>query len=225
MRHLMALGLAAIVGLGPVPARATAQVVPVVHEEMGQAWDEMLAHLGAVGHRFREHFGYGGGPGPHARPGPYGPTAMDRPLISMMLHHRGALGLSPQQVEALERVRDEFRREAIRKGADLQVAELDLERLSARSPVDLAAVEAKVREIERLRADLRLGRIRAIAEGRAQLTAEQREKLQALLSQHPHRHHERGPLHERGRMMEPGRGGSTGAWEERAPSTAEARRF
>jgi Spy/CpxP family protein refolding chaperone len=44
-------------------------------------------------------------------------------------------------------------------------------------------VEAKVREAERLRADMRIARIRTIEQGRTQLTAEQREKLRALLAE------------------------------------------
>jgi hypothetical protein len=46
--------------------------------------------------------------------------------------------------------------------------------------VDMAKVEAKVREIERLRGDIRLARIRSIEKGKAQLSAEQRRKLQEL---------------------------------------------
>jgi len=45
----------------------------------------------------------------------------------------------------------------------------------------MAKVEAKVRELAKLRADLRIERIRAIEQGRAVLTPEQRTKLQGLL--------------------------------------------
>jgi Spy/CpxP family protein refolding chaperone len=100
-----------------------------------------------------------------------------------MLHYRTELGLSPAQVDGLERLRAEFRREAIRREADLRVAEMDLGALRERDPVDLDRVEAKVREIERVRADLRLARIRAIEQGRALLSAEQRERLRALLGE------------------------------------------
>ena len=49
-------------------------------------------------------------------------------------------------------------------------------------PVDLAKVEAKVREIEKMRADGRIARIRADEQGKAQLTTDQREKLKALMA-------------------------------------------
>ena len=71
----------------------------------------------------------------------------------------------------------------MKRDADLRVAEMDLETLRRADPVDLARVEAKVREIERARADLRVARIRTIEQGKAQLTAEQREKLRMLAAE------------------------------------------
>ena len=47
----------------------------------------------------------------------------------------------------------------------------------------MAKVEAKVREIERLRTDLRIARIRTIQKGKEVLTADQRKRLQELLAE------------------------------------------
>ena len=58
--------------------------------------------------------------------------------------------------------------------------------LAALLRADLAQVEAKLREIERLRLDLRLARIRTIEQGKAQLTPEQRAKLRSLLADPPY---------------------------------------
>ncbi|MBI2360514.1 MAG: periplasmic heavy metal sensor [Deltaproteobacteria bacterium] len=88
----------------------------------------------------------------------------------------------PEQVRSLERLRADFERQAIKNEADLRVGEMDLSALLEAEPVDLKQIEAKVREIERLRADLRFARIRAIEQGKGQLSAEQRERLQSLLS-------------------------------------------
>jgi len=49
------------------------------------------------------------------------------------------------------------------------------------SSADMGKIEAKIREVERLRADLRIARIRAIEKGKALLSAEQRKKLQELV--------------------------------------------
>ena len=57
----------------------------------------------------------------------------------------------------------------------------DIDELYAWSP----KVEAKIRESERLKADFRVGRVRAIERAKAQLTPEQRAKLATMLGEPP----------------------------------------
>ncbi len=106
--------------------------------------------------------------------------AAERPLISIMLQNQEELKLAPEQVQKLETLRLDFRKGAIKRSADLQVAELELAELRRKEPVDLAKVEAQVKRIETLRAEQRLSRIKAIEEGKALLTPEQRKKLDTL---------------------------------------------
>jgi hypothetical protein len=54
--------------------------------------------------------------------------------------------------------------------------------LLRKDPVDLAEVEAKVRESERLRAELRIARIRVIERAKGQLDTAQKSRLQDLLA-------------------------------------------
>ena len=143
--------------------------IPAAHEELGQTLEELVGQLRDLGGRWREHF----------TPSPRG----ERPLITLMLRYKDELGLSPDQVQSLERLRADFQREAIRRDADLRIAEMDLTTLLEKDPVDLGQVQAKVREIERLRTDLRLARIRAIEQGKSQLSPEQRGKLRTLLTE------------------------------------------
>ena len=118
-------------------------------------------------------------PAPHRhrmwgrRPGWAGP-------LTVMLRHQADLGLSAEQVQKLEQLRFDFRRDAIRRVADLRIAELDLSQLRRADQADLVQVETKLRDIERLRADLRLAAIRTAETGKAQLTADQRAKLRTL---------------------------------------------
>lgn len=151
------------------------------------------------------------GPGPGPMMGHHGPgmrgqghhgamhRPMGRPLITMMLRHRDELGLSAAQVQSLEKLRGDYMREAIRRDADRKIARLDLLALMRPDPadptkaVDMAQVEAKVREIEKLRADLQLARIRTIEAGKAQLTPDQRTKLNGLLAQMRSRWQRGGP--------------------------------
>jgi hypothetical protein len=143
-------------------------VVPVVHEEMARSLGELVEQFEGLGNQVRDHF-----------------TLRDqpRPLISIMLSHREELGLSSGQVETLEGLRAKFQKEAIRAEADLRVAEMDLSQLLSKERADMTAVEAKIREIEKRRADLRVARVRALESGRAVLSADQREKLRTLLAE------------------------------------------
>ena len=160
-----ALLLGPMSAMGEGPAKPTASF----HEEISQAWDELGRQLSQIGSRWRDHFASG-------------ETREERPVISFMLRHRDELSLSSEQVQGLERLRNDFQREVIKSEADLRIAEMDLSNLLSADAVDLQKVEAKVREAERLKADLRFGRIRTIEKGKALLTKEQRAKLNSLMA-------------------------------------------
>ena len=187
MRTSALLGtLLALLALG-IPAGAEpAGPSPVAHEELARTLDELAGQLHGMGARWRDHFT------PRELRG-------ERPLITLMLRHRDELGLSPDQVQSLERLRTDFQREAIRRDADLRIAEMELATLLDADPVDLAKAETKLREIERLRTDLRLARIRTLEQGKAQLSPEQRAKLRTLLTEPRAPHLRTGPPHPSGR--------------------------
>ena len=104
----------------------------------------------------------------------------ERPQLSLALQHGAELGLSAEQEKTLRQLVDRFGKEAPRRERDIETAERELAALLKQEPADLAQADGKVRAIEKLRADLRLRRIRTIAEGRAALTPEQRAKLDQL---------------------------------------------
>lgn len=110
-------------------------------------------------------------------------TRGERPLISLMLRNREKLGLSEDQVRRMEQLRTDFEKESIRKEADIRVADMDLDTLLDADKLDMAKVEAKIRETEKLRADLRLARIRTIEKAKELLTPDQRKKLQEILTE------------------------------------------
>ncbi|MGZ8425721.1 MAG: hypothetical protein ACXWYD_12290 [Candidatus Binatia bacterium] len=143
---------------------------PPVPEELSDAWERFQRALHEWGGRLWE------------RVGPRG-AREDRPVISQMLNNKEALGLSADQVRRLEQQRDNFQRLTIRNEADLRILELDIATLLDSEPVEMAKLEAKIREEEKLRSDLRIARIRAIEQGKALLNAEQKKKLTELLNQ------------------------------------------
>lgn len=115
-------------------------------------------------------------------PGPVGHGHMrqGRSAAFMALRHQKELGLSAQQVSSLQQLGLDTRRVFIKGRADVQLARLDLFSLLRAEQVDMGKVEAKVREIERLRSDAILAGMRANEAAKGQLTPEQREKLKAL---------------------------------------------
>jgi Spy/CpxP family protein refolding chaperone len=143
---------------------------PPVPEELSDAWERFQRALHDWGGRLWE------------RVGPRG-AREDRPVISQMLNNKDALGLSADQVRRLEQQRDSFQRLTIRNEADLRILELDIAALLESEPVDMAKLEAKMREEEKLRTDLRIARIRAIEQGKGLLNAEQKKKLSELQRQ------------------------------------------
>ncbi len=111
----------------------------------------------------------------------------EHPLLSLALRHRQELGLSADQVKTLEELIQRFGKDAEARVSRIETAEQDLAALFKADSVDLGKVESKVREIETLRADLRIARIKTIVEGRAALTPEQRKKLEGMAAAGPGR--------------------------------------
>jgi Spy/CpxP family protein refolding chaperone len=163
---LALLLIVAIPALSAEPERSK----PPVPEELSDAWERFQRALHDWGGRLWE------------RVGPRG-AREDRPVISQMLNNKEALGLSADQVRRLEQQRDNFQRLTIRNEADLRILELDIASLLDSEPVEMAKLEAKMREEEKLRTDLRIARIRAVEQGKALLNAEQKKKLTELLRQ------------------------------------------
>ena len=103
------------------------------------------------------------------------------PLITLMLWHARDLSLTTEQVRALEALRGDFQRAADLQTAELQRIELELQGLLSREQIDMSQVETRIRKIEALRTDLRLGRIKTVEKGKTILTPEQWRKLQPLI--------------------------------------------
>jgi Spy/CpxP family protein refolding chaperone len=137
----------------------------------------------------------GGGP-MHGHHGWHRHGAYRFSLAGLALRHQKDLALTPAQVDSLRKLGVDSQRDAIKRQADRRLAELDLRTLmmpdpaAPNKPKDMAKIEAKVREIEKLRADGKIERIRNLEQSRQVLTPEQREKLRALLAE---RWQRRGP--------------------------------
>lgn len=110
------------------------------------------------------------------------------------------IGLDEKQKEAIREIKDRLMKDTIRKGADVRIARIELKDILHKDPVDMKAVEAKLKKIESLKTDIHLSRIKAIVEVKAKLTPEQREKFKTNLRSHGRwMHHGKG-------MASPGEG-------------------
>lgn len=102
------------------------------------------------------------------------------PLISQMLMWQEQLGLSADQERTLRELRANFEKESIKRTAEIDVAELELNGLLEQDKVDVAKVEALAKKIAMLQAELRVDRVKTIEAGKAVLTPEQADKLEQL---------------------------------------------
>ncbi|MPZ78353.1 MAG: periplasmic heavy metal sensor [Deltaproteobacteria bacterium] len=168
-RAMARLLLIAILIMMPKILFATDEVKPAGREKMGFDHESVSRELRDFWDRWRKNFGVGA-------------AREERPLISLMLRNRERLGLSADQIKNLERIRNDFTKESIKSDADLRIAEMDLDSLLEAQPVEMTQVEAKIREIERIRGDLRIARVQAIEKGKEQLSADQRRQFRELLA-------------------------------------------
>ena len=170
-RTLLGFLLALIFASAPGWAVAIEGAKPLTNQQFAQGLDDLGRELREWFGRWGDYFGSGT------------MKSEERPLIAFILRNREKLDLSAAQVKSLEQLKNDFQKESIRRDADLRVAEMDLNGLLVADKVDMAKVDAKVREIERLRSDLRIARIRTIQKGKEVLTADQRKRLQELLAE------------------------------------------
>jgi Spy/CpxP family protein refolding chaperone len=175
MRIIVAVAFATILA-APVFAGSDRSPRPAFHEEVADVWDQLGREFEDFGNKFREHFG---GNFPF---GPRRESRGERPVISYMLSHREELKLTPEQAKKLEDLRNDFERSARKNQDDLHAAEKSLDEVTRADSVDVKQAEAKIREIERLRADQRIARIRAVEQGKSVLSQEQRDHLRDMMT-------------------------------------------
>ena len=166
MRTYLTL-LLLITGLVAFPASA---------QMMGGSGGSMHGGPGGMGLMDRPLGPMMGGPVSHR----LGGRPHEAPLISLALAHSQELSLSPDQQQKLRDLQTGFAKEAVRKQADIRIAEIDLNAQLEQERWDLAKIEPLVKQIAALKGDLRLARIKTLAAGRALLTPDQLAKLKQV---------------------------------------------
>ncbi|KAB2959178.1 MAG: hypothetical protein F9K13_11290, partial [Candidatus Methylomirabilis oxygeniifera] len=97
-----------------------------------------------------------------------------------LLRHAKEIGLAKDQITRLKTIRLDFERACLRAGAEIHVSDLEIETLMDDEKATLATIEAKVKQRATAATALRIAAIKAKRDAMALLTAEQREKDQAI---------------------------------------------
>ena len=101
--------------------------------------------------------------------------------VSLTLLNSNELGLDEKQKGQLEGIRTKYTKELIRQGAEIEIAELDLNSLLKTDAADLSKVKDVIKKASDMEGRIRYLRIEAFAEARKVLTDEQKGKLRKLM--------------------------------------------
>ena len=126
------------------------------------------------------------GPRHRGRRGMRGPRPFSaRPLVSIALRNHEELKLTDDQMKRLKDIRDAFSKKSVKESAEIKARGVDLKRALDAEKVDLVDVEKKIREISKMRVDLRIARLKAIQEGKSVLNDDQQKQLSKIARKRP----------------------------------------
>ena len=97
--------------------------------------------------------------------------------VKRYLNFRQELNLTDEQVKTLEKIRNDFKRDAIKRQADTKLAHMDLRGIIKQDKPDFSAAKAKIKQISELQLASKLAMIDAMEKGFNTLTSEQQNKL------------------------------------------------
>jgi len=100
--------------------------------------------------------------------------------IKGYLNSRQELNLTDEQVKTLEKIRSDFKRDAIKRQADMKLARMDLQETMRREKPDFASTRAKIKQISELQLAAKLVMIDTMEKGYNVLTKEQKDELPKL---------------------------------------------
>ncbi len=93
---------------------------------------------------------------------------------------KNELKLSDEQIDKFKKLRNDYERESIKRGAEIKLAEMDLWDLFDKKDFTADQMEKKVREVEAKKTDLRVFRFKQLSTVKSILTPEQFEKFRSM---------------------------------------------
>jgi Spy/CpxP family protein refolding chaperone len=94
--------------------------------------------------------------------------------------HLQGLDLDEKQKEAVRGIKSRHMKDMIRMKAEWQIAKLELHDMLGNDPVDLKAVEGKLKQIGEIETKISLSKVKAIEEIKTKLTPAQRDKVKQM---------------------------------------------
>ncbi len=138
------------------------------------AWSQMMGHERMMGTQGKEGMERGMGMGMSGYRGGYGGGPFDIDMLKEQLK------LNDDQMAKLKKIRSDYQKEMIKRHANMQVAEMELWEILDTKNLDMAKAEKKVKELEGMRSDLMMYRIKALQDTQKFLTPEQYEQFREL---------------------------------------------
>lgn len=111
---------------------------------------------------------------------------MEMMMAEHMWGHLMSLNLDEKQKEDIHVIKSRMIKEAITKKANLDIVKMELKDLLAKDPVDMKAVEAKLKQVALLKTDIHLSHIKAMEEAKAKLTPEQKKDFKKGIKMRSH---------------------------------------
>jgi Spy/CpxP family protein refolding chaperone len=124
----------------------------------------------------------GPGMGPDMGPGQMGPGMADGKGFGMFRPDiMEKIGLTKEQKDTIQSMHSEHRKEMIRKNADLQLAEIDLQDMLRKDKPGMDLVKGQIQKIASLRGDIEFAKIKMQMDLKGILTDEQKAKLEKIM--------------------------------------------
>ncbi|GEM_PF-4716967 len=152
-----------------------------------------------------------GGMSPHGsskKKSPHSGKGMHSPFSAQGMKEK--LGLDDEQTKKMKAVISSYRKESIRKNADLRIAQIEFDEAVADKGFNIADVEKKAKNREAFATALTMVRVKALADARDVLSEEQFSKFMTMITHRMARHKGRGKhgMSGRGHGMMKGHHGS-----------------
>ena len=99
----------------------------------------------------------------------------------MCLLRAGGLGLTDDQISKIQNIHTDFRREQIKTGSEIQLAQLDLRQEMMKDNPDASKVGTIIKRINGLQAEVQIAAMKSWIAARNVLTPEQRQKCKSMM--------------------------------------------